>query len=138
MTREPDAKEILLKQNIRPSIVRVKVLEYLLNNRLHPSADEIYKDLAADMPTLSKTSVYNTLKLFISEKIVKQIDIDSFQVRYDAFMDFHGHFRCDECGKIYDFEIYELRDNLEEFMISKKEVYYFGVCKECLKKVNVG
>ena len=41
---------------------RIAIMEYLMEHRTHPSADEIYTALSPSMPTLSKTTVYNTLK----------------------------------------------------------------------------
>ena len=43
---------------------RIAIMEYLMDNPIHPSADDIYTALSPSMPTLSKTTVYNTLKLF--------------------------------------------------------------------------
>lgn len=56
--------EYLIKNNIRPSFQRIKILEYLANNNNHPTADEIFKDVVKEIPMLSKTTVYSTLTLF--------------------------------------------------------------------------
>lgn len=37
---------------------------YLLKNHTHPTVDEVYVALCKVIPTLSKTTVYNTLRLF--------------------------------------------------------------------------
>ena len=42
---------------------RIAIMEYLMEHPIHPSADDIYTALSPSMPTLSKTTVYNTLKL---------------------------------------------------------------------------
>ena len=57
----------LLEYNIKPSMQRIAIMEYLMEHRTHPSADEIYTALSPSMPTLSKTTVYNTLKLFAEQ-----------------------------------------------------------------------
>ncbi|EGD49996.1 ferric uptake regulator, Fur family, partial [Thermoanaerobacter ethanolicus JW 200] len=36
-------KDYLKRHDIKPSTIRIKVLEYLLNNRIHPTADDIYQ-----------------------------------------------------------------------------------------------
>lgn len=53
----------LTAHNVKPSVQRMAVMEYLLDHRTHPTADEIYLALHRKMPTLSKTTVYNTLKI---------------------------------------------------------------------------
>jgi hypothetical protein len=58
-----DIKQELKKKNINLSHQRLKVLEYLTQNRSHPTVDQIFTDLQKEMPTLSKTTVYNTLRM---------------------------------------------------------------------------
>lgn len=130
--------ELLKSKNIRPSVIRIMIFDYLYNNRTHPTVDEIYSGLVKNVPTLSKTTVYNTLKLFVESGITKSITIEGFQTRFDADTAMHGHFLCKQCGKVYDFNIDEVSDNeLDGFTISTKEVYYSGICRNCNnKKIN--
>ena len=55
----------LKSKSIRPSLQRIRILEYLIKNRNHPTVEMIYNELLCEMPTLSKTTIYNTLKLFV-------------------------------------------------------------------------
>ena len=48
----------LLEYNIKPSMQRIAIMEYLMDHPIHPSADDIYTALSPSMPTLSKTTVY--------------------------------------------------------------------------------
>ncbi len=131
MIQKDKAKSILCDNDIRPSVVRLGVLDYLLCNRTHPPADEIYKALEEKIPTLSKTSVYNTLKLLAEKDIIKEIDIDAQQVRYDGYAGFHGHFKCDKCKAIYDLDVDEPKMKPDGFSVTHKEVYYYGICNQC-------
>ena len=129
---------IFLKENnIKPSFQRIKIFEYLLNVKSHPHVDEIYRALISIIPTLSKTTVYNTLNLFIEKGIVDLITIDGNEIRYDVSDKDHGHFKCDICGNIYDFDanILEIDTNLSEsFIISQKDLFFRGICAKCNKK----
>ena len=58
-------REYLLKYDIKPSVQRMVIMDYLMSHRIHPSADEIYNALYPTIPTLSKTTIYNTMKLFV-------------------------------------------------------------------------
>ncbi|MBQ2896710.1 MAG: transcriptional repressor [Clostridia bacterium] len=125
--------EVLQKKGIRPSITRVKILEYLRSVCSHPTVSEVYAALIDEIPTLSLTTVYNTLKLFAENGIVKALTIDGTNIRYDGCTDFHGHFMCSQCGTVYDFEISSAGEKgLENFKVSTKEVFYSGVCSQCL------
>lgn len=61
---------------VKPSLQRLAIMEYLMTHRTHPTADEIFNALSPSMPTLSKTTVYNTLKLFAEQGAVLSLDID--------------------------------------------------------------
>ncbi len=131
--------EYLTNKKIKPSYARIKILEYLVVKDSHPTVEEIYSALVGEIPTLSKTTVYNTLKLFMEADIARIITIEESEARYDADIDSHGHFKCNECGKIYDFHInipVEI-EALNDFKISEKSVYYKGICRECLSNKNL-
>ena len=53
----------LKEKNIKPSLQRIKILEYLAGYPCHPTVDYIFNALHPEMPTLSKSTVYNTLKV---------------------------------------------------------------------------
>lgn len=129
--------DLLSSKDIRPSHQRIKIMEYLLKNKCHPTVDMIYTDLQKEIHTLSKTTVYNTLNLFIEAGLVRVISIDSNETRYDVNIENHGHFICEYCGDIYDFSIDEDKNIISElinFKINEKNVYYKGICPRCLNK----
>lgn len=128
----------LLEYNIKPSMQRIAIMEYLMEHRTHPSADEIYTELSPSMPTLSKTTVYNTLKLFSEQGAALMLTIDERNANFDADTSQHAHFLCKQCGKIYDLPFSKEVKTVEGLQMDGHEVremhyYYKGVCKECLK-----
>ncbi|MDR9756215.1 MAG: Fur family transcriptional regulator [Thermoanaerobacterales bacterium] len=77
-------KQELKKKNISLSYQRLKVLEYLTQNRCHPTVEQIFTELQKEIPTLSKTTVYNTLRILAEAGLVKVITIDERESRYDS------------------------------------------------------
>lgn len=135
--KKNELKDLLVKKGISPSIQRLKTLEYLYENRNHPSVDMIYDKLKNEIPTLSKTTIYNVLRRFIKEGIVKEITIEGSEVRFDVFIEPHAHFKCEKCGKIYDIPYENVAFNLKEIdgnKIKNTEIFFFGICKNCLKQ----
>ena len=131
----------LKSKDIKPSFQRIRIYEYLMNSFSHPTVDEIYKVLIGEIPTLSKTTVYNTLNLFIEKRIVHMMTIEEKTARYDADVSDHGHFKCDICGKVYDFDanIIELDTDLSEsYSIFQRDVFFRGICPECNRKIKGG
>lgn len=127
-----DIGSYLSAHQIRPSYPRIRIMQYLLERRSHPTIDEIYNALLPEIPTLSKTTVYNTLNLFIRENVAQPLAIEENQTRYDADVSVHGHFRCRVCGLVYDFGIdYLLTAGLNGFTIEARNVYFKGICPAC-------
>ncbi len=129
--------DFLKTNGIKPSYQRIKIYEYLMNTKDHPTVESIYSALNGQIPTLSKTTVYNTLKIFIDKGIAMAITIDDNEVRFDAFIDTHGHFKCQECHKVYDFQVnFEgaIGDQLDDFQILEQQMFFYGVCRSCNEK----
>lgn len=129
----------LKEKNIRLSHQRLKVLEYMSSNRTHPTVDQIYSDLQKEVPTLSKTTIYNTLNTLMDAGLVKLVNIDNNETRYDAITDDHGHFKCESCGEVFDFDLdFNLFsiEGLNNFEVNHKDVYFKGLCPGCIKNNN--
>lgn len=137
-----EAYDQLLEHNIKPSMQRIAIMSYLMEHRTHPSVDEIYTSLSASMPTLSKTTVYNTLRLFSEQGAAQMLTIDERNTHFDADTSLHAHFLCKRCGKISDLHSPEAMKRVEVVRIDGHEVdeihyYYKGVCKKCLKNIRI-
>ena len=134
-----ELKKEIKNKGIKLSHQRLKVLEYLYHNQNHPTVDEIFTDLQKEIPTLSKTTVYNTLKVLAGAGSVRVITIEDNEARYDIVVENHGHFKCESCGAIYNFRIdidLFISEDLKKFKIDEKNVYFKGVCPRCLLNIN--
>ena len=100
-------EKYLQSYGVRPSVQRTAVMNYLRTHFTHPTAEEIYRALSPSMPTLSKTTVYNTLKLLVERGAVHSLDIDPRNERFDADISLHAHFMCSCCGTISDMRLGE-------------------------------
>ena len=66
----------LSEAGVRPSVQRVAVYSYLCEHPVHPTVETLYASLSPEYPTLSKTTIYNTLKLFEEKKLVHSLKIE--------------------------------------------------------------
>lgn len=132
-------RDYLLQHGIRPSAQRMAVMEYLLTYRCHPTVEQIYRALLPSMPTLSKTTVYNTLKILESRSAISALDIDPTCERFDADTSVHGHSLCRVCGSVSDVLLKDhkyLSKNAPAGMaVDSMQLLYKGVCSGC---VSVG
>ena len=122
---------------IHPSQQRIAVYACLDSMRNHPTAEMIYSALSPEHPSLSKTTVYNTLKLFHSRGAVRNVVIEDGEMRYDADTAPHAHFKCMKCGSISDL-FFDPRKYLPElpggFSAEEIHVNYRGLCSLCRQK----
>ena len=94
--------------------------------------ESVYRAVLEDNPAFSKTTVYNALQALDACGLIIPVTIDSGRIHYDADTRFHGHFRCEKCGRIYDF-IPDLigTQGLDGFTVHHKDVYFSGICSCC-------
>ncbi len=129
----------LKSKGIRPSYQRIKVLEYLFQKGGHPTVEEIFCALSPVIPSLSKVTIYNTLHTFLEAGLVRVVEIDDAQMRYDITVEDHGHFQCVACGTIYNFPVNidpVYIEGLNQFKITQKNVYFKGLCPNCIEQLN--
>lgn len=129
----------LVNCGIRPSVQRVAIMEYLLTHPTHPTIDDVYRGLCGRIPTLSRTTVYNTLRMMSDRKAAQMITIDDHRVCYDGNTESHVHFFCKKCGKVIDLmseKAPELSHDIkvDGNIIQEKQLYYKGICADCARE----
>ena len=138
MVSRAELKEELTNAGIRPSVQRLAIFEYVRNSCEHPTAEVVYEALRDELGSLSLTTVYNTLKLFVDAGLIMMLTIDDTFRCFDGNCCSHAHFRCNKCGKIMDFQIKKnflsMVEGVESLDITDAQLYLKGLCTECLKK----
>lgn len=127
---------ILTDHGVKPSAQRIAILRQLMENRIHPTVDEIYNALLPTNPTLSRTTVYNTLRLLTNQGIIRCIDGGGPEgSRWDYATDDHAHFVCATCGRISDFEFAADPSSFtigrEGYLVRSADLILKGLCPSC-------
>jgi len=110
-------------------------LEYLEKNRTHPTVDAIYEALKEKLPSISKTTIYNTLKSFLETGLISDLTISGHEVMYDAETKPHSHFLCKSCGTVLDvvdIKCPHVRKEVDGNKVEEVHLYFKGLCKKCL------
>jgi len=116
---------------------RVAVLEYLEENRSHPTADDIFQAVHARHPTIVKATVYNTLAALKKVGAVHELTIEREAARYEMNLLPHPHFLCRVCGRLYDVNLpcpIRPGDKIEGHQVESVRTYIYGTCSSCLEK----
>lgn len=130
-------KDLLESKGVKPSYQRLRILEYIMKKNTHPSVDTIYKALYKKIPTLSKTTIYNTLSLFDKKRIVGSVTILDNELRYDFLKEPHAHFLCMECKVVHDIHVDSdllVKDFVQGHRVNESHIHFRGICKNCLEK----
>lgn len=127
-------KEVLRKKGVPASTPRICIYDFLLSQKTHPSAEMVYSALHPQMPSLSRTTVYNTLRMLCDKGLVKQIPICEGDMRFDADISEHGHFWCRKCGRVIDIDSPHIATNQSHHKIGNVDeiqVVLIGTCHNC-------
>ena len=93
---------------ISPTRQRVEIAEFLFQRPQHLSAEKILDGVTSEGKRVSRATVYNTMGLFSSKGVVREILIDRERVFYDSNTQVHQHLYNVDTGEltdIYDAEI---------------------------------
>ncbi len=131
-----EAYSRLVSCGIRPSMQRLAIMDYLIEHPIHPTVDDVYQGLCNQVPTLSRTTVYNTLRMMSDKKAAQMITIDDHRVCYDGNINSHVHFFCKKCGKVIDLmdEKAPTLDHdilVDGNIVQEEQLYYKGICAAC-------
>lgn len=133
-------EEILKNNKVRPTAMRILVLQYLLKKDIAVSLTDIenYFD------NVDRTTLYRTLKTFVNQGIVHKIDDGTGVTKFalceenchcEVEKDLHVHFHCNKCeeticlpnNKIPTIEI------PNNFVAEEINLVVKGICEKCNK-----
>lgn len=133
-----DPASLLREHGIQVTAHRLAVLR-AVSGRPHGTADVIAEDVRADIGTISRQAVYDTLGILVEKGLIRRIQPAGSPARYeDRVGDNHHHIICRSCGKTVDVDCgvsgtSHLTDDARAgFRIDQAEVIYWGICPECL------
>ena len=120
-------------KGLRITPQRFAVYANLLSRSDHPTVEEILSEVNRELPISSKATIYTALSVLREVGLVKEVLLEEGVTRYDANVQPHHHFCCQNCGTIIDIEwetFSNLRlDNLPPGLHAENyEVIVKGLC----------
>jgi Fur family iron response transcriptional regulator len=82
---------MLREHGIMPTHQRMEIAHALFQRREHLTADQILAMVNAHHAESSKATVYNTLRLFVEKKLIRELIVDPARVVYDPNTSVHHH-----------------------------------------------
>lgn len=116
---------------------RRAIVQVLLEDGTHLTADQVLKRARRELPDLSAATVYNTLHELVELGLLQELDLGLGleERRYDLATEEHDHLVCLGCGRVEDVPRRNgLRPSLRQdhdFHIVDRRVIYLGYCPDC-------
>jgi Fur family transcriptional regulator, peroxide stress response regulator len=119
---------------------RQHVYEVLIEERDHPTAEEVFIRAKHSMPDISMATVYNCLDALVRCGVARQVNVDRGATRFCPNMREHCHFYCDSCAKVFDIDLpSEGPDGItlpKGFKAARFEIAIHGHCAKCGSRVD--
>ena len=139
-------KEYLIKKmrekGLKLTPQRLAIVDVLVKkNPLHPSARVIYHSAKQRTKGLSLSTVYYTLNELSRHGIIKTLEFDKMEDRYEGTLTDHINLICKKCHKIMDYRVPVVIDSREvtrktRFWVSDTRLEYYGYCQKCRGKLS--
>jgi Fur family peroxide stress response transcriptional regulator len=136
MTKESMISQMRNK-GLKVTPQRLAIIEVLIEQMdSHPGASLIYKKAKKKRKSLSLSTTYATLNAFSRHGIIKTLQFDKMEDRYDGNLEEHINLICERCKKILDYNVPITIDpkrvvKKTGFLITDTRLEYYGLCREC-------
>jgi len=137
-TRTDELIAALRRAGLRLTPQRLAICRTLVHSREHPTAQALYAQLRPRFPSLSRATVYNTLRTLVEAGLVQELGAaGDGVVHYDADSSPHVNLICTRCHRIEDLAGVSLADVARRVMedsgyqLRGARVVYYGLCPRC-------
>ena len=137
----PDSKivNIFRSNGFKATHQRIIIAQTVLRSKDHPTAEEVFEEVHRIYPTLSLSTVYNTLNILKEMNLVNELAFNETS-RFDPNTKPHINLVCEKCGKIIDVEDKDLEKIIKrvseenKFVITGHRIDLYGQCGSCSRK----
>lgn len=134
---QPDPADLLRQHGIHITAQRLAVLRAVAGQP-HITADGVAEVVRAEIGTISRQSVYDTLGVLVAEGLIRRIQPAGSPARFESRVgDNHHHVICRICGRMADIDCAVgsapclTPSNALGYDIDEAEVVYWGRCPDC-------
>ena len=93
---------MLERFGIQPTQQRIDIAHFLFQRPQHLSADQVLAQVNATYGHVSKATVYNTLNLFVQNRLINEVLVEPDRTLYDSNTSDHHHVYNMDTGELAD------------------------------------
>ena len=131
-------EEACRQRGLSLTVQRRTILDAMLDRTDHPTADDVYADVQARIPGVSRTTVYRVLETLVEVGVLHKAAAPGAIARYDPMTDRHHHLVCRQCSRLIDLPDDRLHQRVKlpdvsdhEFEIHDFSIQFHGICAAC-------
>lgn len=133
-------RRYLKEQGLPVTQQREAVAGMVFSSKGHLSVEDIENGLRATGDRIGKATIYRTLDLLVRSRLVVEHDFGEGFKRYEhrfAQDAVHEHLICLECGRVVEFESWEVQEVKAEitqkhgFQPVRHKLEIYGLCRQC-------
>jgi Fur family peroxide stress response transcriptional regulator len=87
---------------LRMTRQRWEVYRLLMEQRDHPTANDVFIRIKDRLPNISLATVYNCLEALVQHGVIRQVNFERESSRFCPNLEEHGHFHDKRSGAIHD------------------------------------
>ena len=99
---DPDGEMPTEVGGLRMTRQRWEIYRMLMEQRDHPTANEVFMRVQDRAANISLATVYNALEALVNHGIIRQVNFDREPSRFCPNLADHGHFHDQSTGTIHD------------------------------------
>lgn len=133
----PEPLDLLRDHGLRATAQRIEILRAVMDDEGHPTAEAVWERAREAQPTLSLSTVYDTLSRFVELDLLDELHTGEDATRYEFFDRPHLNLVCSECGRVEDTEAEGLAGLIDEaegestFQLDPQPIELAGRCPDC-------
>jgi Fe2+ or Zn2+ uptake regulation protein len=131
--------DVLRARGQRVTLPRLLVHRHVRGAQRHVTAEQVYAELADELPSLSPATVYSTLDLLDELGFVRRMNTPRGAIMYDSRVDDHHHVICRHCGRMQDVDVAidtraaERAASAAGFEVGHAQLTLSGLCSDCAR-----
>jgi Fur family peroxide stress response transcriptional regulator len=132
-----ELESICRRKGIRLTHQRKAILSALAGRSDHPTADQLYEEIQAVLPEVSRTTVYRVLDKLVATGVARTVCHPGPTSRYEAQAARHHHLVCRRCSRLVDIAPPGLNElpfpstRGLGFKIDDYSIQFMGICSKC-------
>ena len=127
-------EKMLVEHGVRPTIHRIHIAQYVLDEADHPTADNVLAWASQNLPKVSRATVYNTLRELSQAGLIREFRFPQVsKTVYDKNTKHHFHFYDQASDSFLDLNAESVKVDIQlppSYKVNSVDILISGKCSK--------